>query len=169
MDLDSFLVSLYVLTEDWWKTTHYSANVPTPGRPALISEAEILTLVILAQWPRFRSERDFWRFAYAHLREYFPTLLSTTNPRVAEGSPYDGRREIRNRPGRNTIRARAVGSDPLRRSFPTQAIASLCGTTICRARRSARGRIVRRFRPRGTELCRMPHMEFAEALFHALR
>jgi Transposase DDE domain len=76
MDLDSFLVSLYVLTEDWWKTTHYSANVPTPGRPALISEAEILTLAILAQWPRFRSERDFWRFAYAHLREYFPTLPS---------------------------------------------------------------------------------------------
>jgi hypothetical protein len=28
---------------------------------------------VLAQWPRFRSERDFWRFAQVHLRDYFPT------------------------------------------------------------------------------------------------
>jgi hypothetical protein len=75
MDLDSFLVSLYVLTEDWWKFTHSQDN-PKVGRPSLISEAEILTLAILAQWPRFRSERDFFRFAQAHLRGYFPTLPS---------------------------------------------------------------------------------------------
>ena len=75
MDLDSFLVSLYVLTEDWWKATH-SSDIPGAGRPSLISEPEILTLAILAQWPRFRSERDFWRFASVHLREYFPTLPS---------------------------------------------------------------------------------------------
>ena len=31
---------------------------------------------LLAQWPRFRSERDFWRFAWAHLRSYFPNLCS---------------------------------------------------------------------------------------------
>jgi hypothetical protein len=75
MDLDSFLVSLYVLTEDWWKAAH-SSDTPAAGRPSLISDPEILTLAILAQWPRFRSERDFWRFARAHLREYFPTLPS---------------------------------------------------------------------------------------------
>lgn len=75
MDLDSFLVSLYVLTENWRKAAH-SPDAPGVGRPSLISDAEILTLAILAQWPRFRSERDFWRFANAHLREYFPTLPS---------------------------------------------------------------------------------------------
>jgi hypothetical protein len=37
---------------------------------------EILTLAILSQWPLFRSERDFWRFAEAHLRGYFPEPLS---------------------------------------------------------------------------------------------
>jgi hypothetical protein len=36
----------------------------------------VLTLAVLAQWHRFRSERDFWRFAHAHLRSYFPTLRS---------------------------------------------------------------------------------------------
>ena len=37
-----------------------------------------------AQWPRFRSERDFWRFASAHLRPYFPNLCtqSQLNRRV---------------------------------------------------------------------------------------
>ena len=75
MDLDSFLVSLYVQIDDRWKVNHPSAT-PPPGRPALLSDSEVLTLAILAQWPRFRSERDFWRFAWAHLRPYFPMLCS---------------------------------------------------------------------------------------------
>jgi len=75
MDLDSFLVSLYVLVDDWWKLEHAS-RPPKTGRPALLSESEVITLAILAQWPRFRSERDFWRFAWAHLRPYFPMLCS---------------------------------------------------------------------------------------------
>jgi hypothetical protein len=76
MDLDSFLVSLYVLVDDWWKADHPSSAPRKAGRPALLSESEVLTLAILAQWPRFRSERDFWRFAWAHLRPYFPKLCS---------------------------------------------------------------------------------------------
>ena len=47
-----------------------------PGRPVALSNSEVVTLAILAQWPRFRSERDFWRFADAYLRQYFPNLLS---------------------------------------------------------------------------------------------
>ncbi len=76
MDLDSFLVSLYVLVDDWWRASHHSSTPPRPGRPVLLADSEVLTLAILAQWPRFRSERDFWRFAQAHLRRYFPDLCS---------------------------------------------------------------------------------------------
>jgi len=75
LDLDSFLTALYVLVDDWWQASH----PPSPrgrGRPYLMSESEVLALAILAQWPRWRSERDFWRFADAHLRSYFPNLLS---------------------------------------------------------------------------------------------
>jgi hypothetical protein len=75
MDLDSFLVSLYVLVDDWWQE-HYLSSPRKPGRPALLADSEVITLAILAQWPRFRSERDFWRFASAHLRPYFPALCS---------------------------------------------------------------------------------------------
>jgi hypothetical protein len=77
MDLDSFLVSLYVLVDDWWQEHHPSPlRKKKPGRPALLSDPEVITLTILAQWPRFRSERDFWRFADAHLRPYFPHLCT---------------------------------------------------------------------------------------------
>ena len=48
MDLDSFLVSLYVLVDDWWKLDHAS-RPPKTGRPALLSDPEVLTLAILAQ------------------------------------------------------------------------------------------------------------------------
>ncbi|MDP9439366.1 MAG: IS982 family transposase [Actinomycetota bacterium] len=75
MDLDSFLVSLYVLVDDWWQAGHCSTP-RRPGRPALLADSEVLTLAILAQWPRFRSERDFWRFASSHLLSYFPNLCT---------------------------------------------------------------------------------------------
>ena len=88
LDLDSFLVSLYVLVDDWWKLEH-SSESPRAGRPALLTDPEVITLAILAQWPRFRSERDFWRFAHAHLRPYFPNLCSQSqlNRRVRSVEP----------------------------------------------------------------------------------
>jgi hypothetical protein len=88
LDLDSFLVSLYVLVDDWWKLEH-SSEPPKAGRPALLTDPEVITLAILAQWPRFRSERDFWRFAWAHLRPYFPKLCSQSqlNRRVRSVEP----------------------------------------------------------------------------------
>jgi hypothetical protein len=88
MDLDSFLVSLYVLVDDWWKL-ECSLEPPKIGRPALLTDPEVLTLAIVAQWPRFRSERDFWRFAWAHLRSYFPTLCSQSqlNRRIRALAP----------------------------------------------------------------------------------
>jgi Transposase DDE domain len=88
LDLDSFLVSLYVLVDDWWKLEHAS-EPPRVGRPALLTDPEVITLAILAQWPRFRSERDFWRFARAHLRSYFPKLCSQSqlNRRVRSVEP----------------------------------------------------------------------------------
>jgi hypothetical protein len=88
MDLDSFLVSLYVLVDDWWKLDRAS-RPPKPGRPVLLSDPEVITLAILAQWPRFRSERDFWRYASWHLRPYFPALCSQSqlNRRIRALAP----------------------------------------------------------------------------------
>jgi hypothetical protein len=76
MDLESFLVTLYVVIHDWWQQRYSRTAHRRPGRPVVLSESEVLTLAILSQWSRFRSERDFWRFADTHLRQYFPKLLS---------------------------------------------------------------------------------------------
>jgi hypothetical protein len=45
-----------------------------PGPPASLSESEVIALAIFARWSRFSSERDFYRYAEAHLRAAFPTL-----------------------------------------------------------------------------------------------
>jgi hypothetical protein len=86
--LESLLVALYVLVEEWWRENHPKVR-RAPGRPVSLSDAQILTLAILSQWPRFRSERAFWRFADAHLRTYFPNLLcqSQLNRRIRALEP----------------------------------------------------------------------------------
>jgi hypothetical protein len=40
------------------------------------------------QWPRFRSERDFWRFAWAHPRSYFPMLCSQGQLSTGASEPW---------------------------------------------------------------------------------
>ena len=86
MDLETLLVYLYVVVDEWWQRECIPL-VSKPGRPPLLSDVEVLTLAILAQWPRWCSERDFFRFADTHLREYFPNLLSDSqlNRRIRGG------------------------------------------------------------------------------------
>jgi hypothetical protein len=88
MDLDSFLVAVYVLVDDWWHGQDAAAR-RRPGRPAVLRRSEVLTLALVAQWPRWRSERAFWRCAQAHLRASFPALGSQSqlNRRVRAAEP----------------------------------------------------------------------------------
>lgn len=72
IDTDTLLTTLYVLADDFIQ--HALADVPQRGlRPAL-SRAEVVTLAIFSQWNKFTSERDFSRWAHAHLRPAFPDL-----------------------------------------------------------------------------------------------
>lgn len=48
MDLETFLVSLYVVVDERWQADR-AATIRGPGRPARLSGPEILTLAILAQ------------------------------------------------------------------------------------------------------------------------
>ena len=74
MDLDLFLLTLYVTIDDLCKM-HLPSEAPRgPGRPPSLTRSEVLTLAMLSQWYRWRSERDFYRYATKHLRSAFPTL-----------------------------------------------------------------------------------------------
>ncbi len=68
---DTFLTALYVLADDFCKT---QPTVTKPGPAPALAPAEVLTLALLSRLPRFRGERDFYRFAERHLRGPFPTL-----------------------------------------------------------------------------------------------
>lgn len=72
LDLDTFLTTLYVLVDDAIK-----AAPPKPQRPGpkpSLSESEVATLAMAAQWKQFPSERAFVRYALRHLRSAFPGL-----------------------------------------------------------------------------------------------
>jgi hypothetical protein len=74
LDPETFLTELYVLADDFCK-----AQLPPdrhPGPAAALDRSEVLALAICSQWARFRSERDFWRYAEARLRPCFPRLPS---------------------------------------------------------------------------------------------
>ena len=70
VDVDTFLTTLYVMVDDFCKTslppeTH-------PGPEAALSRSETVTLAIFGQWQGFGSERGFYRSAQRHLRPAFP-------------------------------------------------------------------------------------------------
>jgi hypothetical protein len=71
LDVDTFLTTLYVIVEDF---CHSQSPRRRPGPEASLSESEVLSLAIFARWSRFNSERDFYRYADAKLRNTFPTL-----------------------------------------------------------------------------------------------
>ena len=72
VDTDTFLTALYVMAGDFCKSQPNSG--PAPGPKAALTGSEVITLVIFGQWARFRSERDFYRYATSRLRPAFPTL-----------------------------------------------------------------------------------------------
>ena len=72
LDLDTFLTSLYVITDDFCQSRPRKGR--HPGPVASLSPSEVITLAIFARWSRFTSERDFYRYASSRLRDAFPTL-----------------------------------------------------------------------------------------------
>lgn len=69
---DTFLLLLYVAVDDFCKT--HRAPQGHPGPSSGLSESEVVTLSIYAQWRQFKSERAFYRHAVRHLRTAFPRL-----------------------------------------------------------------------------------------------
>lgn len=76
LDPATLLVALYCTVDDLYQQ-HFAGRKPVrPGRRPELSDSEVLTLVLLAQWRQDRSERAFLDYARAHLWPYFPRLLS---------------------------------------------------------------------------------------------
>lgn len=74
IDVDTFLTTLYVTVDDFRHSCRPKNVTHSPGPEASLSPSEVVTLALFAQWARFASERDFYRYAKTHLRGAFPTL-----------------------------------------------------------------------------------------------
>ena len=74
-DPESVLTEVYVVVDDLLSTL--LPVVPgRPGPPPALAPSEVITLAVMSQWARFRSERDFYRYAEQRLRALFPQLPS---------------------------------------------------------------------------------------------
>ena len=58
VDVDTFLTILYVMADDFCKTSLPSE--PHPGPQAALSRSEVVTLALFGQWQSFGSERGFY-------------------------------------------------------------------------------------------------------------
>jgi hypothetical protein len=74
--VDTFLVTVYCLIDDVYRRYAGPVRAHLPGRPGELSDSEVLTLAVLAQWEPHGSERQFIAWAATHWRAYFPRLLS---------------------------------------------------------------------------------------------
>lgn len=86
MDLETFMTTVYVLVDDWYKQ-HVAALKPKVGSPAQMSDSEVLTLAVVGQWRvgvPWQSERGLVRYMQLHGRAMFPKMLQTSafNQRV---------------------------------------------------------------------------------------
>jgi hypothetical protein len=79
LDLETFLTTLYVMTDDLYEAV-VESQLPASGGPApKLSDSEVLCLGLAAQWRSgvpWKSERGFVRYGLSHLRGFFPGMTS---------------------------------------------------------------------------------------------
>ena len=76
LQLDTFLIALYVIVDDLYKLCCLPLLRPKPGPEPALSDSEVLTLTLAQQLLGFETERAFLAFASGNLRHLFPRLLT---------------------------------------------------------------------------------------------
>lgn len=87
MDLETFLITLYVLIDDWYDEVITPNKPKKGGSPPRMSDSEVLTLAIAGQWRvgvPWQSERGLVRHIHANYLSLFPKMLKQSgfNARV---------------------------------------------------------------------------------------
>lgn len=74
LDPETVLTAVYCLVDDLYRTVFAPLKPVRPGPAPVLSDSEVLTLMVLAQWQP--SERAFVRSVRRHWRDYFPAMVS---------------------------------------------------------------------------------------------
>jgi hypothetical protein len=89
MDLDTFITTLYVVIDDWYKQGMVRRMERHAGPACKMSDSEVLTVALAGQWRSgvpWQTERGVVRYMQSHGRQWFPEMLgkSQFNQRVRE-------------------------------------------------------------------------------------
>ena len=76
IDLGTFLVIVYTVVDDLYRWKYAPLKPRRRGHKPELSDSEMLTLALLAQWQQNRSESAFVEYVSKHWREYFPRMLT---------------------------------------------------------------------------------------------
>jgi hypothetical protein len=79
LDLETFLITLYVITDDWYQAVIMPKLPARGGPPPKLYDSEVLCLMLAAQWRNgvpWKTERGFVRYALKHLQPFFPGMTS---------------------------------------------------------------------------------------------
>jgi hypothetical protein len=75
IDLDTFVTTVYTAIDDLYQGHIVARITEHRGRPPRVSDSEVLTLLVCAQWLD-GNERRFLRYAHTYWQSYFPEQLS---------------------------------------------------------------------------------------------
>ena len=75
IDLESILIIIFVLVDDWYKLEGKTWKGNLPGAKPMMSDSEILTLALMMDYLPFPGETQFIGFIRANYGEWFPDLL----------------------------------------------------------------------------------------------
>jgi hypothetical protein len=117
LDLDTFLTAVYTVVDDLYRERLAAALRHRPGPAPTLSDSEVLTLAICAEWGPWDSERGFWRFACRRLRHLFPRLVDQSEFNRRRRSLYPAlatiQRAVAERLGAHLERERLLDTKPV--------------------------------------------------------
>ena len=117
IDLETFLTALYTVVDDVYRERLAAALRHRPGPAPTLSDSEVLTLAICAEWGPWDSERGFWRFARGRLGQLFPRLVDQSGFNRRRRSLYPAlaavQRAVAARLGADLERERLLDTQPV--------------------------------------------------------
>lgn len=117
LDLETFLTALYTTVDDLYRERLAAGMSHRPGPSPALSDSEVLTLAICAEWGAWDSERGFWRFACQRLRHLFPRLVDQSEFNRRRRSLYPAlaaiQRAVAERLGAHLERERLLDTKPV--------------------------------------------------------
>ncbi len=79
IDLATFLTVVYCVVDDLYKSYFAPLKPRRPGPKVKMSDSEVLTVTLLAQWQQDRSEAGFVGYVRRKWHRFFPRMLSQSD------------------------------------------------------------------------------------------